>query len=64
MQPAHPGDSSYAKAAELLRRRDFLVEPLVEGRLTDETLADVSLLVLPHTSSPKYEATTGVGSAR
>ena len=23
MQPAHPGDSSYAKAAELLRRRDF-----------------------------------------
>ena len=30
MQPAHPGDSSYAKAAELLRRRDFVVEPLTD----------------------------------
>ncbi|MEO8107005.1 MAG: DUF6421 family protein [Actinomycetes bacterium] len=64
MQPAHPGDSSYAKAAELLRRRDFLVEPLVDGRLTAEVLAGVSLLVLPHASDPKFEATTGVGSAR
>lgn len=64
MQPAHPGDSSYAKAANLLRGRDFLVEPLTEGRLTAEALADVSVLVLPHASSPKFEATTGVGAAR
>ncbi len=63
MQPAHPGDSSYAKAAELLRRRDFVVEPLVDGRLTAEVLAGVSVLVLPHASDPKFEATTGVGSA-
>ena len=62
MQPAHPGDSSYVKAAELLRRHDFLVEPLTDGRLTADTLADVAVLVLPHASSPKYEATTGVGS--
>ncbi len=64
MQPAHPGDSSYAKAADLLRSRDFVVEPLTEGRLTPQALADVSVLVLPHASSPKFEATTGVGSAR
>jgi hypothetical protein len=64
MQPAHPADSSLAKAAELLRRRDFVVEPLVDGRITPEALADVSVLVVPHASSPKYEATTGVGTAR
>lgn len=64
MQPSHPGDSSYAKAADLLRRRDFVVEPLVEGRLTSDVLSGVSLLVLPHASDPKFEATTGVGSAR
>jgi hypothetical protein len=64
MQPAHPGDSSYAKAAELLRRHDFEVQPLAEGRLTPTTLTDVSVLVLPHASSPKYEITTGVGSSR
>lgn len=64
MQPAHPGDSSYAKAAELLRRCDFVVEPLVAGRLTADVLSGISLLVLPHASHPKFEATTGVGSAR
>ena len=63
MQPQHPGDSSYATAAELLRRRDFIVEPLAEGRLTTEVLSRASVLVIPHASSPKYEATTGVGSA-
>ena len=41
-----------------------MVEPLVEGPLTAEALAGVSLLVLPHGSNPKFEATTGVGSAR
>ena len=49
----HPGDSSYAKAAELLRRRDFVVEPLTEGRLSPEVLAGVSVLVLPHGSDPQ-----------
>lgn len=64
MQPAHPHDSSYAKAADLLRRRDFAVEPLVEGRITPDVLRDVAVLVLPHASTPKFEATTGVGAAR
>ena len=63
MQPQHPHDSSYATAADLLRRRDFVVEPLTDGRLTAEVLDSCSVLVLPHASSPKYEATTGVGSA-
>jgi hypothetical protein len=64
MQPAHPGDSSYARAAALLRERDFVVEPLTEGRLTAAALDGFSVLVLPHSSSPHYEATTGVGSAQ
>jgi hypothetical protein len=64
MQPAHPGDSSYAHAAEVLRAHDFDVEPLTEGRLTPATLEGVAVLVLPHASSPRYESTTGVGSAR
>jgi hypothetical protein len=63
MAPAHPHDSSLAKAADVLRARDFVVEPLSSGLITPEALAGVSLLVLPHASSPTFEATTGVGSA-
>ena len=31
MQPAHPGDSSYARAATALAERDFVVEVNAEG---------------------------------
>lgn len=59
MQPAHPADVSYAKAAKLLEQRDFTVKAHTEGALTD-IQADV--LVLAHPSDPRWEATTGVGS--
>jgi Family of unknown function (DUF6421) len=62
LQPTHPGDSSYARAAEVLRARDFTVEALTEGILDPEVLATVDVLVLPHPSEAEYEATTGVGS--
>ena len=63
MLPGHPGDSSYEKAANALSARDFVVKAHTEGHLCDATLAGVDVLVLPHLSEPKYEATTGVGVA-
>ena len=39
MQPAHPGDSSYARAAAALAARDFAVAPNVDQPLTAEALA-------------------------
>ena len=62
MQPAHPGDASYARAAETLAERDFAVSANVDGPLTAETLAGTDLLVIAHPSDPKWERTTGAGS--
>lgn len=59
MQPAHPEDVSYAKAAKLLEQRDFTVAAHTEGLLTQ---IDADVLVLAHPSDPRWEATTGVGS--
>ena len=62
MQPAHPGDSSLAAAAAALGAREFEVAAHIEGRLTPEVLADVSVLVIAHPSEPKWEATVSAGS--
>ena len=64
MQPAHPGDASYARAAAALAERDFAIAPIVEGPLTGEALAGAQLLVIAHPSDPAWERTTGVGSPR
>jgi hypothetical protein len=64
MQPAHPGDASYARAAELLTSRDFDVAAHAEGALSADVLADADLLVVAHPSEPAWEQTTGVGSPR
>jgi hypothetical protein len=61
MQPAHPEDASYAKAAKLLEERDFTVSAHAEGELK-EIGADV--LVIAHPSDPRWEATTEAGSPR
>ena len=63
MQPSHPGDSSMAHAAALLRRRDFEVEPTASGALAEQ-LAGASVLVIAHPSDSKWEATTGEGEPR
>src|SRR5947209_744428 len=63
MQPAHPSDSSYARAAAALASRDFTVAGN-GGRLTPETLRVCDLLVIAHPSDPQWERTTGVGSPR
>jgi Family of unknown function (DUF6421) len=64
MQPAHPGDSSLARAAQALGAREFLVDANAERPLTAETLANADVLVIAHPSDPKWEATTGTGSPR
>src|SRR5689334_19764514 len=62
MQPAHPGDSSYARAAAALTARDFVVAPNIDQPLTPETLCDCEVLVIAHPSDPRWERTTGTGS--
>jgi Family of unknown function (DUF6421) len=62
MQPAHPGDALYARAAEALADRDFAVEVNAEGSLSDETLAGAGVLVIAHPSESTWERTTGTGS--
>ena len=64
MQPAHPGDASYAIAAGALAQRDFAVEPNVEQPLTASTLSSCDVLVIAHPSEPAWERTTGTGSPR
>ncbi len=62
MQPTHPGDASYARAAALLRGRGFDVRAHLDGALAGPALASCDLLVIAHPSDPKWERTTGIGS--
>jgi hypothetical protein len=64
MQPAHPADSSYARAAAALLARDFVVASNVDQPLTADTLRDCEVLVIAHPSDPAWEKTTGTGSPR
>src|SRR5579863_9608716 len=64
MQPAHPGDSSYASAAASLAERDFAVVPNVDQPLTAERLRECDVLVISHPSDPVWERTTGTGAPR
>src|SRR4051794_9499084 len=62
IQPAHPEDSSYAAAADALRRRGFAVEAHTGGPLTDAGLAGADVLVLPHGSEARWERVVPGGS--
>ncbi|MFL5824241.1 MAG: DUF6421 family protein [Solirubrobacteraceae bacterium] len=62
MQPAHPADSSYAKAAEALVEEAFAVQPHVTGPLSAAMLQPWDMLVIAHPSAPDWERTTGTGS--
>jgi len=64
MQPAHPGDASYARAAAALAERDFVVEANADAPLSEATLAGAGVLVISHPSEPSWERTTGTGSPR
>jgi hypothetical protein len=62
MLPSHPGDVSYARAADLLRARRVDVAAHTAGPLDAAALDGADVVVLAHPSEPKWEATTGVGS--
>src|SRR6476660_556341 len=62
MQPSHPADVSYARAADTLRARRIAVDAHTDGPLDAAALATADVVVLAHPSEPTWEATTGSGS--
>ncbi len=62
MQPAHPADVSYAKAAGALADAAFAISPNVDSPFTAEVLDQYDVLVIAHPSDPAWERTTGTGS--
>ncbi len=62
--PAHPEDSSYARAAAALAERDFIVEVNAGEPLTPRRSRGCDVLVIAHPSEPEWERTTGTGSPR
>ncbi|GAA3144377.1 DUF6421 family protein [Nonomuraea salmonea] len=62
VNPAHPDDTSYARAAGLLRHLGHTVAAHTGGPLDAETLAAQDVLVIAHPSDPRWERTTGHGS--
>src|SRR3954452_9946578 len=64
MQPSHPEDSSYARAAAAAAARDFSVRAHAEGPLTPEVLATTDVLVLAHPSEARWERVVPGGDPR
>src|SRR5215212_477153 len=62
IQPSHPEDASYARAADALRARDFAVGAHTAGPLDAAALADVDVLVVAHPSEARWEAVVPGGS--
>ncbi|MCA2227460.1 DUF6421 family protein [Nonomuraea aurantiaca] len=62
INPAHPDDNSYARAAELLRRLGHTVTARLTGSLDAGTLQEQDVLVIAHPSGERWERTTGQGS--
>src|SRR5215207_9883421 len=64
IQPAHPADSSFTRAATALATREFEIRAHTDGPLDREALAGAAVLVIAHPSEPKWEATVDGGSPR
>ncbi|MFI7131232.1 DUF6421 family protein [Nonomuraea sp. NPDC050153] len=62
INPAHPDDNSYARAAGLLRHLGHTVGVHTSGALTPEALAERDVLVIAHPSGERWERTIGQGS--
>ncbi|NRQ38818.1 hypothetical protein HII36_44395 [Nonomuraea sp. NN258] len=62
INPAHPDDNSYARAAELLRHLGHEVRAHTAGALDAGVLAGQDVLVIAHPSGERWERTTGLGS--
>ena len=61
INPAHPDDNSYARAAGLLRHLGHTVTAHTEGSLGPHTLREQDVLVIAHPSGERWERTTGQG---
>ncbi|MBO3745690.1 hypothetical protein J5X84_06370 [Streptosporangiaceae bacterium NEAU-GS5] len=62
MNPAHPDDNSYARAAALLRRLGHSVAAHADGPITEGVLAGHDVFVIAHPSDIRWERTTGNGA--
>jgi hypothetical protein len=62
VNPAHPDDTSYARAAESLRRLGHSVTAHLDGPLGTGTLQEQDVLVIAHPSGERWERTAGSGS--
>ncbi|MFI6387890.1 DUF6421 family protein [Nonomuraea sp. NPDC050547] len=62
MNPGHPDDNSYARAAAQLRHLGHTVGAHTTGALDAGTLQDQDVLVIAHPSGERWERTTGHGS--
>ncbi|MDA0637800.1 DUF6421 family protein [Nonomuraea sp. MCN248] len=61
VNPGHPDDSSYARAAGVLRHLGHTVTAHVEGPLDPGTLQDHDVLVIAHPAGERWERTIGGG---
>ncbi len=66
IQPTHPQDSSYARAAELLRTHDLDVAVHESGALDADALRGIGadVVVIAHPSEPAWEQVVPGGSPR
>ncbi|ROO84521.1 hypothetical protein EDD29_2048 [Actinocorallia herbida] len=62
MNPGHPADAGYTRAADLLRAAGHGIAPHTEGPLTAGALAGHDVLVIAHPAEDRWERTTGLGS--
>jgi len=62
MNPRHPGDAGYLKAAAALRERGMHLDAHTDGPFTPEALTDRDVVVLAHPSDGRWERVTGIGS--
>jgi len=62
MNPGNPADASYAQLASTAVANGFEVAVHGTGEITNATLDDVSVFVIPHASTDDWEKTVGEGS--
>ncbi|WP_326821176.1 DUF6421 family protein [Streptosporangium sp. NBC_01756] len=62
MNPGHPDDNGYVRAADVLRRLGHTVAAHTEGPITPALLNSNDVFVIAHPSADRWERTTGLGS--
>jgi hypothetical protein len=62
MNPGHPDDNGYTRAAAVLRELGHTVDTHLEGPITTGLLGGHDVFVIAHPSAGRWERTTGTGS--